>query len=381
MRSAMQIVYVAAVVSILGSCASTAMAGVLVAGDVNPANPAAWTTTTQVFIGETGAGSATVDDDSDVVSRGSYLGYREDSSGVVTVSGVGSTWTNSGSFYIGTSGYGRLAVSGGAAVSANATSIGSNLGSTGAVIVSGAGSTWTDERYIEVGGSGNGALDIIDGGAVSSEHISVGDRPSGSGTLTISGVGSNWTGSGPCYVGHNDGNGVLNVTNGGAVNSGTGKIGDLFNSTGVVTIKDAGSKWTIAGDLTIGGWGDGELNITNGGLVEVSEYTRVPVTTWATGAIGFDNGVLTTGGFLAAAADLSGTGVINTNCLISDVDLVFDATHGMTQTLMISGPGRNITVNLDVDSSMPAGSRLRRKRFDAHFRRCDITIVQWGSWC
>ncbi|HDY65062.1 MAG TPA: PEP-CTERM sorting domain-containing protein [Phycisphaerae bacterium] len=46
---------------------------------------------------------------------------------------------------------------------------------------------------------------------------------------------------------------------------------------------------------------------------------------------------------------MTGTGTINIHGLVSDVDLVFDSTHGLQQTLILdSEPNQNITINLDV---------------------------------
>ena len=80
----------------VGLCASITQAAIIADGDVVPSDPATWTTSTSARIGNSGAGSVTVDDDSDVVSNYGYLGYQSGSTGAVTVSGAGSTWTNSG---------------------------------------------------------------------------------------------------------------------------------------------------------------------------------------------------------------------------------------------------------------------------------------------
>ncbi|NQU25899.1 MAG: hypothetical protein HQ567_31810, partial [Candidatus Nealsonbacteria bacterium] len=114
-----------------------AQAGIIATGDVSPANPATWTTSTDAYIGETGAGSVTVDDDSDLFSRDGYMGDQSGSTGAVTVSGAGSTWTNSYYLYVGSHGDGTLDITNGGAVSSTYGRIGDQSGSTGAATVSG----------------------------------------------------------------------------------------------------------------------------------------------------------------------------------------------------------------------------------------------------
>ena len=289
----------------VGLCASMAQAAIVAIGDVEPADPAAWGTSTTAYIGKTGAGSVTVDDDSDVGSESSFLGYHSSSTGAVTVSGAGSTWTNGG---------------------------------------------------LTVGEDGDGTLDITNGGAVSntSAHLAYGSGSTGA--VTVSGSGSTWT-NGSLTVGR-EGDGTLDITDGGVVSNTNGEIGYRFG-TGAVTVSGAGSTWTNSGKLIVGTIGAGTLNIADGGLVEVSQDTHVATYSGpgeAPSAINFDNGTLRTGGLVGAAGDLSGTGRIDTNGLASDVDLVFDAARGLTQTLTLKGPGQNITVNLNVDGSGSMGA-------------------------
>jgi len=151
----------------VGLCASTAQAAITATGDVVPPNPATWTTSTGVYIGNTEAGSVGVDGGSAVVSRWSHLGYNPGSTGTVTVSGAGSSWTASGSFTVGRHGGGTLAITNGGAVRGWWATIGKGSGSTGAATVSGGGSTWTSSDSVSVGQSGDGTLDITNGGAVS----------------------------------------------------------------------------------------------------------------------------------------------------------------------------------------------------------------------
>ncbi|WP_206026254.1 autotransporter domain-containing protein [Roseimicrobium sp. ORNL1] len=90
------------------------------------------------------------------------------------------------------------------------------------------------------------------------------------GTLTIDGGSISHPDSG-VYVGSVSGdNGVLNIRNGGSVLSLNGIIGFQTGSVGTVTVTGVGSTWSDGGDLTVGAWGTGTLNVENGGKVNVN---------------------------------------------------------------------------------------------------------------
>ena len=166
-----------------------------------------------------------------------------------------------------------------------------------------------------------------------------------------------WTSRTDSYIGK-DGIGTLDITAGGTVSNGSGFIGYGSGAIGEVSVDGAGSTWylypgfeTYNEGLYVGREGSGTLNISNGGAVTVVKETWVAGYEGSTGTIHFDGGTLTTGGFYCAANDLTGTGTITTNGLVTDIELVFDATHGLNQTINIKcNPEQNITVNLSVES-------------------------------
>ncbi|MDP6543049.1 MAG: hypothetical protein QGH60_03605 [Phycisphaerae bacterium] len=342
----------------VGLCASTARGGIVSSGDVNPSDPATWTDSTDVYIGQTGVGGVTVDDDSDVVSDSGYLGYESGGDGSVTVNGAGSTWTNSDSLQVGRLGSGLLEIINGGYVVAEQGNIGVSSGSTGAVTVSGSGSVWTNTEDLHVGRSGNGSLEITNEGSVDNVDGYIGNKSFfGSGDViggaVVSGAGSVWANSGDIYVGYTS-PGTLDIIDGGAVSNTAGFVGYEPDSTGEITVSGPGSIWSNA-DLTIGEEGHGVLNIINGGLVQVSGDTRIAIEPGSTGSVNFNNGVLTTDCLLGVISDMSGTGTINTSGLIVDVDVVFD-TPGPTQTVILDDPGQSITVNVDFDGSVDTGA-------------------------
>ena len=355
MRSSMRTVFsicVAAVFfTVLGSEASTALGDVNVTGDVSPGNPSAWTSSTWVYIGRTGAGDLTVDGDTDLVSYYSYLGQNSGSTGSATVSGSGTTWASFGKLYVGDKGEGTLEVTDGGAVSSVGGYIGSATGSRGDVTISGPNTTWTNSGWLIVANRGDGTLEIANGAAVSSQYGFIGFSSGSTGSATVSGAGSTWTSSEYLSV-----KGTLDITGGGAVSNAAGYINSDSGSAATLTVSGPGSTWTSSGRVEIGRFYSGILNIDNGGLAQVSGDTFVGRNSGPGGAVNFDNGTLTTGGLNAVLTDLNGTGTINTSGLVTDMDLVFDTARGLTQTFKLNDPGQDITINLDVDGSGSMGA-------------------------
>jgi T5SS/PEP-CTERM-associated repeat protein len=175
------------------------------------------------------------------------------------------------------------------------------------------------------------------------------------GIATVDGAGSNWTNTYFFRIGY-AGDGTLNITSGGTVCSSIAYIGDEMGSAGTVTVAGAGSIWTNNAALDLGcdpdssTGGNGTVNISSGGAVAIGGETSLG-SSGGTGVINFNIGTLNTGGLLAGASELTGIGTINTHGLVSDANLVFDATHGPRQTIVLSSlPGQNITVNLDLSN-------------------------------
>jgi len=306
----------------VGLCAPVAQAGITATGDVDPPDPANWTTQSNAYIGKTGVGSVSVDDDSDLVSGLSYLGYRPGSTGAATVSGAGSSWTTF-QLLVGDYGDGTLNIGdGGLVVVHHITRVGDEDGSTGAITfdngtlttsefqgavadlsgtgtintrglvsdvdlvfdathgrvqtltLNGPGQNITVNLDVGVGAMGagyrgKGSMHISDGVSVPSMGGYLGFASGSSGRATVSGADSTWTIRTDLYIGL-DGDGTLDITGGAAVTNRYGRIGTNSNSTGAVTVSGAGSTWTNREDLRVGDDGEGTLSIADGGLVSVA---------------------------------------------------------------------------------------------------------------
>ena len=350
-----------------------------------------WTNSGSLFLGSFlfslgGDGALNITGGGTVSNTHGIIGTNADSKGVVTVDGNNSSWTCSGDLDIGSQGAdGTLTITGGGTVS-NAKA---SIAPTGAVTVGGAGSTWTstDDLFVQsmlniqggaevsnhrgyistagivtVDGVGSvwtsgddldvadGTLNITGGGAVSSVGGSLGYYSGQTAAVTVDGAGSKWTGSDTIIVGRY-GDGTLNITGGATVESSSGSLGYRSGATGVVTIDGIGSTWST-GSLSVGiSSGIGMLTISNGAAVNAEGSTSAG----EFGSITFDDGTLTTATLSVDSEDLLGTGAIYTNGLISDIgdiDLVFDATHGLSRTIQVnSQPGQDLTVHLDVNGA------------------------------
>ena len=218
-------------------------------------------------------------------------------------------------------------------------------------------STWTDSTTAYIGDTGNGSVLVNNGSTLLSSGAFLGNNTGATGRVNVDGAGSTWTATSNVYVGFS-GTGTLSITNAGQVNSWAVELGWGQGQMGTGTVDGIGSKLTLDSYLDVGDNGTGTLNITNGGQVTVTGWTFVAYNNTATGSINFgpNGGTLTTRSlYYAANAQFTGTGVIDTRGLVSDGSLVFDATHGLTQTLAGNNVGQNVALHLNMTDSNTTG--------------------------
>ncbi|WP_162382254.1 autotransporter outer membrane beta-barrel domain-containing protein [Citrobacter sp. NCU1] len=186
------------------------------------------------------------------------MGYGKNDIGTLTVDG--GTWFDSvttenvpsgnGNTAVGGGGNGTLEIKNGGKAYTKFINIGQNENSTGVVTVDGADSelfaTAENSSGITVGTRGSATLNITDGGNVTSNSVSyVADSAGTRGVVNVSGEGSRFTiTDGQLNVGRH-GDGILNITDGGTVNSLGGGIATESGATGTATIKGAESTWDI----------------------------------------------------------------------------------------------------------------------------------------
>ncbi|BBO32192.1 dockerin type I domain-containing protein [Lacipirellula parvula] len=172
-----------------------------------------------------------------LVSNNGFIGLSTDGVGEVAVSGFLSEWTIQELLSVGVEGQAYLTISGGAIVRTNFDGtvstdadgvVGEMLGSQGFVSLTGVGSRLINTD-LTVGLRGKGDISVVAG----AQLITLNEA--------ILGEESRLT-------------------------SGTLAIG-----SGLVTVSGAGSRWTVADQLTVGDEGRGEVHVFEGGLVHVEE--------------------------------------------------------------------------------------------------------------
>jgi T5SS/PEP-CTERM-associated repeat protein len=258
---------------------------------------------------------------------------------------------------VGDFGTGTLNISGGATVTANDTAyVASNPGASGTINFGAGGGTLTAYSLAAAPSQLTGTGTINTHGLVSDQNLTFDATHGLTQTLTFnSQPGQNITVNlstasyGDLGAGYQT-SGTLTIKDGVTVSSRSGYLGFLPGATGTAVVDGAGSKWANSADLNVGNYGTGALNISHGAKVTATGTTYVAKNSGATGSIAFGDGggTLTTNTLIASPSQLTGTGTINTNGLVSDLDLVFDATHSSSQTLTLnSQPGQNVTVNLN----------------------------------
>ena len=226
-----------------------------------------WTNTAGLTIGNFGTGTLTVSNGGAVNNNEGILGFELGATGSVTIDGAGSTWTNGGNLFVGVNGTGALNITNAGAVSSATGILAGEPGGQGSAAIDGAGSAWILSGELVTGAAGEGALTISNGGTVSNAVGTIGAGAGSNGTATVDGAGSIWTNNGSLTVG-DSGDAVLNITNGGTVQDVAGFVASTGSaSTGRVIVDGAGSSWINDVGTVIGVNGDGRLDIRNGGLV------------------------------------------------------------------------------------------------------------------
>jgi outer membrane autotransporter protein len=332
-----------------------------------------WTNSSYLYAGQSGNGELTIGDGGAVTNTVGSIGVYANSSGTVTVTGTdsngnASTWTNSGELYAGQSGDATLTIEDGGSVSNTDGYIGYNSSGSGAVTVTGTGSAWTNGGQLMVGRVGTGELTIEDGGTVTSSSGTIGTYAGGSGTVTVSGEDSIWTNGGQLVVG-NLGTGELTIASGGEVVVGSAGpsasiiyIASETGSAGTINIGAAsGSSATAAGTLNaaslVFGNGTGKLvfNHTNTDY-DFSTAISTPSSASGSGTIehlagstklsgdssGFSGTTNVSGGTLYVTGSLGGT----VNALTGGT-LAGTGTIGTSSSVVTIGNGGRLSPGLD----------------------------------
>ncbi|HBA7604933.1 TPA: autotransporter outer membrane beta-barrel domain-containing protein [Escherichia coli] len=256
--------------------------------------------TTELFeIGSYGTGSLNITDKGYVTSSiVAILGYQAGSNGQVVVE-KGGEWLiknndSSIEFQIGNQGAGEATIREGGLITAENTIIGGNATGFGTLNVQDQDSVITVRRLYN-GYFGNGTVNISNNGLINNKEYSlVGVQDGSHGVINVTDKGHwNFLGTGEAfryiYIG-DAGDGELNVSREGKVDSGIITAGMKETGTGNITVKDKNSVITNLG-TNLGYDGHGEMNISNEGLVVSNGGSSLGY-----GETGVGNVSITTGG-------------------------------------------------------------------------------------
>ena len=320
-----------------------------------------------LFVGNSGAGSLTIDNGGAVTSGSAVtLGKNGSGDGTILVAGAGST-LNTGDFFVGSAGTGALTVSDGATASGFSGSVGADLGASGTVSVTGDGSAWNlSGGTLFVGDSGAGTLTIDDGGTVTTTNlVNIGRNASGDGTVIVAGVGSSLS-SADLVVG-GAGTGLLRIESGAAVTSHDGQLGAVGGS-GTVLVSGSGSTWTMGGGMAVGdSVGTGALTIADGGKVSANTGIRIAPFAGSTGTVS----VTGTDATLTSASDLLVAGGGNGTLTIADGGTVNVA--GTVTLAMNDGSAGTLNIGAAAGDAAVAAGTLHADAIQ--FGNVDGTLV------
>jgi T5SS/PEP-CTERM-associated repeat protein len=188
------------------------------------------------------------------------IGDKKDSTGSVSVIGLGSSWQNSGILTVGGDGTADLTIDTGS-VTAGGAGIGSNFGPVQVTVTNHGSLTILGD--VSIGGAGTTDVTIEKGATFENDNSATIGGSGGDTKVTVTGAGSAWTidGTGSLTL---DDKGSLFVMDGGTVTAGTitllsgsllngqggNIIGSVVNQGGTMTSGDATGVLSITGNYT-----------------------------------------------------------------------------------------------------------------------------------
>ncbi len=323
-------------------------------GSLTVLNSGVSVTTPQLWIADWGAGSLSIRNGALVSSWDTLICGFSGTTGTAEVTGGSSLQTYS--LTIGASGTGTFTLSGGGhASSEGATYLGTQPSATGIISMTGYGTSLGVGGYLVVGEAGTGTLEVFSGANVSSEVLIVANLAGSMGTVNVDGANAHVDGGTCLYVG-NAGYGGLIVQNGSHVTAETCCLGCWSVGRGEARVEGVDSLLEV-GSLAVGGTdaNTATLDILDYGEVRVGGATTVR----AKGVINLAGGKLMTD-------SLAGTGRLHFTAGTLQVtagDLTFGYNRPLGPAVTLN-PGDLIDVSaaatLDLGASVAvAGGRLQ----------------------
>lgn len=292
----------------------------LVAGslaEISITSDSSWTIDRDLIVAEAGTASLTIESGGEVSCDSAILGRLDTSNGTMIVDGAGSVFSSPGLTVAG-EGEGTLTVRNGGAVQADTLTLTGYPGGIATVTVEGPNSRIDLQGafgYLLVGGAGSATLDITGGASVDALETFIGDGSTGNGTVNIAGAGSTLTSVDGVALGFFNGSvGALHINSGARAITPIGQVGTYAGTSGMATVDGAGSQWSLAESLDVGGGVSGQVQISNAGVVSTVDAAihANGVITLAGGSLNaatveIDSGVLRGAGAVAAEVTNAGS--------------------------------------------------------------------------
>ena len=303
----------------------------------------------QLRIGDLGTGTLLITDSGYVIAGESRVGDQPDSIGIATVEDAGSRWDSLSQLRVGISGNGTLNINaGGIVTSTNETIVGRHPLGVGLIAVDGPGALLEVGGYLMPGWRGDGSVEVTNGGTIDSGTGWITWGADGKGSVRVTGIDSLWSSRSFVIVGAH-GYGTLTIEDGGEVTNSFGIVGDLADGSGAARITGPGAKWTNSSFLVVGNFGEGEMTVEQGGEVTstagiIGAFDGGPgtVTVTGTGSTWDMTNHLTVGGNIFTT-DPGATAVLNVQ------------QGGRVQTGLSVNVFEKGTVNIDAESSINSG--------------------------
>lgn len=258
--------------------------------DVPGTQASPWNVGGILTVGNVAEGTLHIGPGGSVTDTWADLGVQEVSAlGTVTVSGSGALWSNSDRIALGVIGRSMLSISDGGHTEAASFYAGVYGGSSGAVTVDGTGSLLAVTTELVVGDVGVGRMELRNGGKATSNYGYVGYSPADAvSTVAVGGGGAKWEVTGDLSVGH-FGKGEVNVASGGEVAARTIVLGSSAAAAeGKVTVDGGGAFLTATDTLYVGYQGKGELEISHAGLASAGVRLSIGAQSGSIGTVTVD---------------------------------------------------------------------------------------------
>ena len=288
-------------------------------------------------------------------SSAAFLGFTDDTTGTINVTGSGAQWTT-----------------------ANYVYLGNNSGSTGIVNVENGG-LWTAASYVCVADntSTTGTVNIGSGSQMTvADQLYLGNYSGAVGTLNLTGSGAQLTTTGYAYLGYTSGaTGIVNVENGGlwTVSSNV-YVAYNTNATGTVTIESgsqmtvadqlymgassgavgtlnltgSGSQLTVSGNAYLGNnnGGTGNISVSSGAALTVTGLSTIGAVAGSTGSISVsDGGTFTSGDIYVGGNGAGGPSTGSLSVTSGGQVMVTGTSLGVNGALTVDGAGSKLMVH------------------------------------